>query len=905
MRSLPSGRSHLLKLSAKSKPRLRQQAEQLARIHRANSGGDRGRRLLVCKHRLGRFQPPRRRSRATRLRSACESGSGKLRRGDARTAAGVKQARSARSAARTSRFCSRARDRSTSAWAADCMNRSPCFVDVWKSAMPFCGLLGRQSLLESCHLSRLRTGRLRANCGPLPDGEGAAIPPNAIHAAGAVRAGVRAGRAVGFVGREAGYRARAQRRRIRGRLRGRRDELEDGLRLIAERARLMQSVKRHGKMAVVFAARERVAREIASAGGEVVIAVLNGPENTVISGEAAAVDDAVGEIRGRRHSGEAAQCVARVPLAADGRNARRIRAVCRRHRVSPPQVPLAANLTGQLMTEAPTARYWRDHLRNAVQFAAGMARVAEAAPAIVIEIGPTASLLGHGAPLRAEAGSRLAAVAARRTGRLAGHRRQRRRVLRARRAHRLARLGSALAAATVAVAELSVPAVAALDSTSIRRCGGRSRATHRSAVAATSASGRVHPLLGPAIVDGLGEPLVRVAVEHAFAGVFGRSPGARLGGHAGGGVHRARAGRGGGSLWTGQHGLANLVIQQAMFLPERASGGPVRRRVQLAVAPESGGEATFETYSRSDDEDAARRRWNMHAAGTLVHESKSESSERCRTDRFGGRARPRASITLVTRRVLRFDGRSAAWRTAPRFKCWTICTAARTMPSPACELPESVVREAPDVSSASRAGRRVAAVDGRRGAARRGRLVQPLSPTCRSAFAAFAIAQTIDDFSQPLFVYARRTSSDSRPSPERVEADVYLVAADGEVLVAFEGAQVQRLGRSGAADSGTDTSRWLYEIAWREEPLAADESATAGQSAARLRQPSVGWCSRIRAGVANKLAEQLAARGQRHACWSNRRRNIVRGRNRVANGHPNRLRSGQRSIRSMRVTIAD
>ena len=38
--------------------------------------------------------------------------------------------------------------------------------------------------------------------------------------------------------------------------------LEDGLRLIAERARLMQSVKRHGKMAVVFASRERVAKEI-------------------------------------------------------------------------------------------------------------------------------------------------------------------------------------------------------------------------------------------------------------------------------------------------------------------------------------------------------------------------------------------------------------------------------------------------------------------------------------------------------------------------------------------------------------------------------------------------------------------------------------------------------------------
>ena len=36
--------------------------------------------------------------------------------------------------------------------------------------------------------------------------------------------------------------------------------LEDGLALIAERARLMQSVQRHGKMAVVFAPHERVAK---------------------------------------------------------------------------------------------------------------------------------------------------------------------------------------------------------------------------------------------------------------------------------------------------------------------------------------------------------------------------------------------------------------------------------------------------------------------------------------------------------------------------------------------------------------------------------------------------------------------------------------------------------------------
>ena len=172
--------------------------------------------------------------------------------------------------------------------------------------------------------------------------------------------------------------------------------LEDGLRLIAERARLMQNVRRPGKMAVVFATRERIAKEIESAGGEVVIAVINGPENIVISGEAAAVDAVAAK------------------LAADGVQVKPLNVSHAFH--SPlmdemldefeafagtieyhkPHVPLAANLTGQLMTEAPTARYWRDHLRNAVQFAAGMTRIAESRPAIIIEIGPTASLLGMG-----------------------------------------------------------------------------------------------------------------------------------------------------------------------------------------------------------------------------------------------------------------------------------------------------------------------------------------------------------------------------------------------------------------------------------------------------------------------------------------------------------------------------
>ena len=108
------------------------------------------------------------------------------------------------------------------------------------------------------------------------------------------------------------------------------------------------------------------------------IAVLNGPENIVISGEAEAVEELAAK------------------FAADGMQVKLLNVSHAFHsplmdemldefeafaagiEFHPPHVPLAANLTGQLMTEPPTARYWRDHLRNTVQFAAGMTRVAEA-----------------------------------------------------------------------------------------------------------------------------------------------------------------------------------------------------------------------------------------------------------------------------------------------------------------------------------------------------------------------------------------------------------------------------------------------------------------------------------------------------------------------------------------------
>ena len=71
--------------------------------------------------------------------------------------------------------------------------------------------------------------------------------------------------------------------------------LEEGLALIADRARLMQALPRHGAMASISAAEAEVAAAIAKQRSEdIVIAAVNGPHSVVVSGKREAVDDVVG-----------------------------------------------------------------------------------------------------------------------------------------------------------------------------------------------------------------------------------------------------------------------------------------------------------------------------------------------------------------------------------------------------------------------------------------------------------------------------------------------------------------------------------------------------------------------------------------------------------------------------------
>ena len=97
-------------------------------------------------------------------------------------------------------------------------------------------------------------------------------------------------------------------------------DVEDALRLIAARGRLMQALPNDGAMLAVLAGEARVAAVVAPHAAEVSIAAVNGPASVVVSGRRSAVA-AIAARLGGGGADTAARGVARVPLAADGADA--------------------------------------------------------------------------------------------------------------------------------------------------------------------------------------------------------------------------------------------------------------------------------------------------------------------------------------------------------------------------------------------------------------------------------------------------------------------------------------------------------------------------------------------------------------------------------------------------------
>ena len=174
--------------------------------------------------------------------------------------------------------------------------------------------------------------------------------------------------------------------------------LEDGLRLIAERGRLMGALPKNGSMAAVFSDAPRVAEALIPFQDLVSIAATNGPENTVISGESSALQAVLEELTKLEISSKALSVSHAFHSPLMDSILDDFEATASRIQFNAPRFSLSSNLLGGILEPGriPDATYWRNHIRSEVKFSAGMQALADLEIDAFIEVGPSPVLLGMG-----------------------------------------------------------------------------------------------------------------------------------------------------------------------------------------------------------------------------------------------------------------------------------------------------------------------------------------------------------------------------------------------------------------------------------------------------------------------------------------------------------------------------
>jgi malonyl CoA-acyl carrier protein transacylase len=173
--------------------------------------------------------------------------------------------------------------------------------------------------------------------------------------------------------------------------------LEDGLKLVAERALLMQALPGDGQMVAVMADETRVADAIQSHRDEVAISAINGPRNVVISGKREAVEAIIHHLQteGIKVTLLTVSHAFHSPLMEP--MIQKFEQVAREVTFSPPKIPLISNVSGNPATpEIATPEYWCWHIRQPVRFAASMETLFDQGYEVFLEIGPKPTLLGMG-----------------------------------------------------------------------------------------------------------------------------------------------------------------------------------------------------------------------------------------------------------------------------------------------------------------------------------------------------------------------------------------------------------------------------------------------------------------------------------------------------------------------------
>ena len=180
--------------------------------------------------------------------------------------------------------------------------------------------------------------------------------------------------------------------------------LEDALRLVAVRGRLMQEQPEGSMMAVALPEAELSSM----LPPEISIAAVNEPASCVVSGPSGSMEKLVDELTRRDigfrqlHTSHAFHSIMMEPmLEAFGRELRSVR-------LQPPHIPFVSSLTGTWITaeQATDPNYWVRQLRQPVRFSQGLRELLAEPERVFVEVGPGRTLTTLGAR-HAEARGRI------------------------------------------------------------------------------------------------------------------------------------------------------------------------------------------------------------------------------------------------------------------------------------------------------------------------------------------------------------------------------------------------------------------------------------------------------------------------------------------------------------------
>lgn len=171
--------------------------------------------------------------------------------------------------------------------------------------------------------------------------------------------------------------------------------LDDALKLVAERGRLMATRSPAGAMLTVFAEEQEILPLIQPHADTLSIAAVNGPGILLVSGapEAAAQLEKELEARGVRSVRMRLSRAYHSPLTEPVlKEFEAVAATLTLHR---PKIPLISNLTGGFVDEEiAKPGYWSRHMRQSVRFCESMTLLHSQKIDVLVEVGPEPTLMG-------------------------------------------------------------------------------------------------------------------------------------------------------------------------------------------------------------------------------------------------------------------------------------------------------------------------------------------------------------------------------------------------------------------------------------------------------------------------------------------------------------------------------